>query len=184
MEKKNVSVSGMAFILSLWAFYYCLHNIIVIAVIDAEHGLENTLGLVEPNLAILWAVVSGVILIVGLFIHFYYLKYSDAPASPLLNTRELIAILIAVFVVTALSYWQSYANIVSDNEDVAKTVAIIRDIIEPFLLIGVYAVFNPDRFVKKTEDANAVEVKKQQLKELLDSGVLTKEEYDKEINSL
>lgn len=184
MENKKVSVSGIAFILSLWAFYYCLHNIIEIAVIDAKHGLDNTLGLVEPNLAILWAVVSGVLLIVGLFIHFYYLKYSDAPASPLLNTRELVVILIAIIFVAIFSFWSSYVYIVDENEDVANTVEIIRDLIEIGSLVGIYAVFNPDRFVKKTEDTNAVEAKKQQLKELLDSGILTKEEYEKEINSL
>lgn len=184
MENKKVSVSGIAFILSLWAFYYCLHNIIQIAVIDAKHGLDNTLGLVEPNLAVLWAIISGTLFIAGLIIHLYYQKLSEAPARPLLNSRELIAILIAVFVVTALSYWQSDAYIVSDNEDVAKTVAIIRDIIEPLLLIGVYAVFNPDSFVKKTDNTSVVEAKKQQLKELLDSGILTKEEYEREINSL
>ena len=72
----------------------------------------------------------------------------------------------------------------AENEDVANIIATIRDLIEIGSLVGIYAVFNPDRFVKKTEDTNAVEAKKQQLKELLDSGILTKEEYEKEINSL
>ena len=183
MENKQVPVSGIVFLLSLWAFFYCLHGMADLSVEDAYHGLHGMVSLV-PNVTILLMLLTGTLFITGLIIHLYYQKLSEVPARPLLNSRELIAILIAVFVVTALSYWQSYAYWVFDNEDVAKTVALIRDIIEPFLLIGVYAVFNPDRFVKKTEDANAVEIKKQQLKELLDSGVLTKEEYDKEINSL
>lgn len=182
MENKQVPVSGIVFLLSLWAFFYCLHGMADSSVMDAHQGLHGMVSV--PNVTILLMLLTGTLFIAGLIIHLYYQKLSEAPARPLLNSRELIAILIAVFVVTALSYWQSYAYLVSDNEDVATTVAIIRGIIEPFLLIGVYAVFNPDRFVKKTEDANAVEVKKQQLKELLDSGVLTKEEYDKEINSL
>ena len=175
MENKQVPVSGIVFLFSLWAFYYCLHNIIDIMV-RSSYG--------EPELAILWAIISGTLFIAGLIIHFYYQTYSEAPAKPLLNTREIMVILIAIIAVVIFSFGSSIARNVAENEDVANIIATIRDLIEIGSLVGIYAVFNPDRFVKKTDGANAVEAKKQQLKELFDSGVLTKEEYDKEINSL
>jgi len=183
MENKQVPVSGIVFLLSLWAFFYCIHSIVDLAVMDAKEGLHGMISLV-PNMAVLWAIISGTLFIAGLIIHLYYQKYSDAPACPLLNSRELIAILVAIAAVAIFSSGSSIAMHVADNEDVAKTIETIRDFIEMGALIGVYAVFNPDRFVKKADNTSTVEVKKQQLKELLDSGVLTKEEYDKEINSL
>lgn len=134
--------------------------------------------------AVIWAVLAMGCIITSAILYAPVLSAKGETSIPSISKKEFFVLAVAIIVMVGLSTWEQKAKV--DGEETMETIAsILRYTFGLFSALAIVWIMRGGQLTmnntgKKHFDAS----KKEQLKEMLDSGILTKEEYEKAIESL
>ncbi len=138
----------------------------------------------DASVAVFWAIIAVGFVVSSTILQVNSLSAKKETCVPEIGKDEFIVLSISLVGMLLLSIWEQKANY--DGEETVGTIAsIIRYAFEIISTLAIIRVMRGGKLhlINSEQDLSNAS-KKKQLKEMLDSGVLTEEEYKKAIESL
>ena len=170
---KKIPITPIFWTLGLLSFYEAINNYI-----------HFHISGYDASAAVFWAIIAMGFVVSGTILQVNSLSVKKETHIPEIGKDEFIVLSISLVGMVLLSVWEQAANY--EGEETVGTIAsIIRDAFEIISTITIIWVMRGGKLhmINSVKDISKAS-KKKQLKEMLDSGVLTEEEYEKAINSL